>query len=132
VERQLRQHAFAAVERPTVAVWGLAYKRGTRSIRNSVAIRVIRDLYGRCDVRAWDPLVTAADVDVPVKIVADRDEALAGADCLLVLTDWEQFANPSPAALATMRRRVIIDGVGVVDTSRVDRSAVQVVVMGRG
>jgi UDPglucose 6-dehydrogenase len=132
VERKLHDHVFAGVDQPTVAVWGLAYKRGTRSTKNSVAVRVIRRLVGRCEVRAWDPVITAADFDVPAKVVADRDEALAGADCLLVLTDWEQFAEPSPTALATMRRPVIIDGVGVVDASRIDRDAVELVVMGRG
>jgi len=132
VERKLTEHVFAAVERPTVAVWGLTYKRGTRSTKNSVALRVVRGLLGRCDVRAWDPLVTAADIDVPVKVVADRDEALADADCLLVLTDWEQFAVPPPAALAAMRRKVVIDGVGIVDASRVNLDAVHLVAMGRG
>src|SRR5262245_21449144 len=132
VERKLVEHVFAVIERPTVAVWGLAYKRGTRSTKNSVAVRVIQELRGRCDVRAWDPVVTAADVDVPAKVVTDRDEVLAGADCLLVLTDWEQFSEPSAAALATMRRRVIVDGVGIVDASRVDCDVVRLVRMGQG
>ena len=132
VERKLVEHVFSGSGRPTVAVWGLAYKRGTRSTKNSVAVRMIRGLQGRCEIRAWDPVVTAADIDVPAKIVADRDEALAGADCLLVLTDWEQFAAPSPAALATMRRPLIIDGVGIVDGQRIDRGAVRLVEMGRG
>jgi UDPglucose 6-dehydrogenase len=131
VERKLGEHVFAAVERPTVAIWGLAYKRGTRSTKNSVALRVLRELRDRCDVRAWDPLVTAADIDVPVKVVADRDEALVGADCLLVLSDWEEFARPSATALATMRRQVIIDGVGIVDARRLDAGAVHLVAMGR-
>jgi UDPglucose 6-dehydrogenase len=130
VERKLGEHVFVAAERPTVAVWGLAYKRGTRSTKNSIALGVLRELRNRCDVRAWDPLVTAADIDVPVKVVGDRDEALAGADCLLVLTDWEEFARPSPAALATMRRRLIIDGVGIVDVRGLEQNA-HVVTMGR-
>jgi UDPglucose 6-dehydrogenase len=132
VERTLATHVFPEIDRPTVAVWGLAYKRDTRSTKNSMALRVVRALQGRCDVRAWDPLVTAADIDVPVKVVGDRDEALVGADCLLVLTDWGQFAVPPPSALAAMRRKVIIDGVGIVDASRVDRSTVRLVAMGRG
>lgn len=132
VERQLAAHVFPAIERPVVAVWGLAYKRDTRSTKNSMALHVVRALHGRCDVRAWDPLVTGADVDVPVKVVGERDEALEGADCLLVLTDWPEFAAPPPHALETMRRKVVIDGVGVVDPGRVDRTAVRVVTMGRG
>jgi UDPglucose 6-dehydrogenase len=131
VERKLGEHVFATVERPTVAVWGLAYKRGTRSTKNSMALHVMRELRDRCDLRAWDPLVTASDIDFPVKVVDDRDEALGGADCLLVLTDWEEFARPSAAALATMRRRLIIDGVGIVDARRLGPSGTRLVAMGR-
>lgn len=132
VERQLAAHVFPEAARPTVAVWGLAYKRDTRSTRNSTALRVARALQGRCDVRAWDPVVTAADVDAPIKVVSDRDEALVDADCLLVLTDWPQFAVISSRALGAMRRRVVIDGVGVVDAGRLDGTAVRLVTMGRG
>jgi len=132
VERKLAEHVFRDVDWPTVAVWGLAYKRNTRSTKNSVAVRILRELLGRCEVRAWDPLVTAGDIDLPVKIVGDRDEALAGADCLVVLTDWEEFAVPRAAALAAMRRRVVIDGVGIVDESRVDLEGARIVAMGRG
>jgi UDPglucose 6-dehydrogenase len=132
VQRKLAEHVFRDVTWPTVAVWGLAYKRNTRSTKNSVALRVVRDLMGRCDVRAWDPLVTAADIEVPIKIVDLRDEALAGADGLVVLTDWEEFAVPPPAALATMRRKVIIDGAGIVEPDRGDLDGVRILTMGRG
>jgi UDPglucose 6-dehydrogenase len=132
VHRKLGEHVFRDVPWPTVAVWGLAYKRNTRSTKNSVALRVIRDLVGRCDVRAWDPLVTADDVELPIKIVGLRDEALAGADALVVLTDWEEFAVPPPAALATMRRKVIIDGVGIVEADRGKSDGVRLLTMGRG
>jgi len=132
VERKLAEHVFRDADWPTVAVWGLAYKRNTRSTKNSVAVRILRELLGRCEVRAWDPMVTAGDIDLPVKIVGDRDEALAGADCLVVLTDWEEFAVPHAGAVAAMRRKVIIDGVGIVDAGRVDLEGARVVAMGRG
>jgi UDPglucose 6-dehydrogenase len=132
VERKLAEHVFGEIEWPTVAVWGLAYKRNTRSTKNSAALRIVRELLGRCDVRAWDPLVTARDVELPLKIVGDRDEALAGADCLLVLTDWEEFAVPRAAALAAMRRKIVIDGVGIIDVGGVDLAEVRVITMGRG
>jgi UDPglucose 6-dehydrogenase len=131
VERNLEEHVFSAVAHPTVAVWGLAYKKNTRSIKNSMALRVIGALRGRCDVRAWDPLVKAGDVDVAAKVVGDRDEALVSADSLLILTDWDDFSRPTPDALAAMRRRVIIDCVGVIDPTRSDLTGVTYVTMGR-
>ncbi len=131
VARQLEEHVFSTIDHPTVAVWGLAYKKNTRSTKNSMALQVIGELRGRADVRAWDPLVKATDVDLDAKMVADRDEALVGADCLLVLTDWDEFATPSADALATMRRRVLIDCVGVIDPRQARVSGVRLVTMGR-
>ena len=131
VHRQLEEHLFGEVAHPSVAVWGLAYKKNTRSTKNSMAIRVIRELGDRADVRAYDPVVRAGELDLRVKVVADRNEALAGADCLLVLTDWDEFAVPDPTALRSMRRPLIIDGVGVVDAGRADLRGARLVQMGR-
>ena len=96
-----------------------------------MALRVIRELGQRADVRAYDPVVGPDDIDLQVKIVADRDEALAGAHCLLVLTDWDEFAVPSPGGLRSMRRPLIIDGVGIVDPGRADLQGVHLVQAGR-
>ena len=47
-----------------------------------------------------------------------RDAALVGADCLLILTDWDEFATPPGAGFGAMRRPVVIDCVGVMDPGR--------------
>ena len=73
----------------------------------------------------------AGDVDVPVKVVGDAAEALDGADALLILTDWPEFATPPAEALRRMRRRVVIDCVGIVDEKRTDLRDVTYVTMGR-
>ncbi|MDP2625888.1 MAG: UDP binding domain-containing protein, partial [Candidatus Rokubacteria bacterium] len=85
----------------------------------------------RAVVRAYDPVVGPDDIDIRVKVAANQDEALAGADCLLVLTDWDEFAVPDSRALRSMRRPLIIDGVGVVDAGRADLRGVRLVQMGR-
>jgi UDPglucose 6-dehydrogenase len=131
VQRQLERRVLGAGAHPVVAVWGLAYKKDTRSTKNSMALRVIADLRGRADVRAYDPLVRAADVDVAAAVLDDRDAALAGADCLLVLTDWDEFAAPPRDPFKTMRRPLVIDCVGVVDPRRAGLDGVEFVTMGR-
>jgi len=131
VHRRLQEHLLAEVTNPVIAVWGLAYKKNTRSTKNSMSLRVIRQLGDRADVRAYDPVVRPDDIDIRVKVAADRDEALAGADCLLVLTDWDEFAVPDSRALHSMRQPLIIDGVGVVDAARADLRGVRLVQMGR-
>jgi len=132
VHRKLAEHLFVHVGHPVVAIWGLAYKKNTRSTKNSMSLRVIRELGDTADLRAYDPVVGAGEADLQrIKLVADRDEALVGADCLLVLTDWDEFAVPDSQALRSMRRPLVIDGVGVVDADRADLSGVRLVQMGR-
>jgi len=131
VNRKLHEHVFSETAHPVIAVWGLAYKKNTRSTKNSIALRVIGDLQERAEVRAYDPVVSAGEVDLSVKIVDQRDDALVGADCLLVLTDWDEFAAPSSDGFRAMRHPVVIDGVGVIDPGRADLKAVRYVSMGR-
>lgn len=131
VHRQLERRVFSREPSATIAVWGLAYKKNTRSTKNSLALRVIDDLRGRAKVRAYDPLVTSADIDVAATLVESRERALAGADCLLILTDWDEFAAPPSGAFGAMRRALVIDCVGVMEPHRAELSAVDYVTMGR-
>jgi UDPglucose 6-dehydrogenase len=131
VDRQLERRLLSHTPHPVVAVWGLAYKKDTRSTKNSMALRVIGDLAGRAEIRAYDPLVRAADIPAPVAVLPDRTATLAGADCLLILTDWDEFAATPGEAFKAMRRPLVIDCVGVVDPRRTDLAGVEYVGMGR-
>jgi UDPglucose 6-dehydrogenase len=69
-------------------------------------------------VQAYDP---AARVDLPgVEVVPDAVAAAAGADVLLVATEWPEFAALDPAALAAvMRGRVVVDARNLLDREAV-------------
>jgi len=132
VQRQLeRGRVLDPGGRAVVAVWGLAYKKNTRSTKNSMALRIIENLRGRAEVRAYDPVVRAHDVDVAATLVETRDAALVGADCLLILTDWDEFTTPPAAGFQAMRRRMVIDCVGALGAARQDLLGVEYVAMGR-
>jgi UDPglucose 6-dehydrogenase len=131
VQRQLEGRVLDRTGRPVVAVWGLAYKKNTHSTKNSMALRVIENLRGRADVRAYDPLVKQPGADVAATLVESRDAALVGADCLLILTDWDEFATPPDAGFRSMRRPVVIDCVGVMDPRRAALPGVEYITMGR-
>lgn len=129
--RQLERHVFRETKRPVIAVWGLAYKKDTRSTKNSMSLRVIGDLAGRAEIRAYDPLVRAADVAVRATVLPRREATLEGADCLLILTDWDEFAATPRDAWKAMRRPLVIDCVGVVDSKRTELDAVEYLGLGR-
>ena len=100
-----------------VAVWGLAFKAGTDDVRDSLAIRIVDDLISRGTLlRAYDPAVTEPHTDVHCQLGRSAVEVIEGADALLVLTEWDEFATISPYAIAKhLRRGVVVDGRNVLD-----------------
>jgi UDPglucose 6-dehydrogenase len=131
VHRQLERRVLDGNASAVVAVWGLAYKKNTRSTKNSMALRVIENLRGRAEVRAYDPLVKAPGANVAATLVESRDATLVGADCLLILTDWDEFATPPGGGFQAMRHQIVIDCVGVMDAGRAELREVEYVAMGR-
>jgi UDPglucose 6-dehydrogenase len=132
VERQMQRHVFNTSDRPEVAVWGLTYKKNTRSTRNSPSLRVIASLDGRATVRAWDPAIAPADLDIAADIQDEQYAPIHGADCLLVMADWDQFAAVDLRRLQqSMRQPLIIDCAGILEKRRSDMLGIHYVGMGQ-
>jgi UDP-N-acetyl-D-glucosamine dehydrogenase len=76
-----------------VLALGVAYKRGVGDIRESPALEVLARLRGRgAEVAYADPYVPTVVLDGAVlKAVEPTDGELAAADCVLVLTDHQEF-----------------------------------------
>lgn len=106
-----------ATPRPRLGLWGLAYKKNTDSTKNAVSLRLAADLRSRAFLVAYDPRVTAS---IPgVDRVPSALDAARGADGLVILTDWDEFASADPALLrATLGRPVVVDAAGVLDPER--------------
>lgn len=84
----------------TIAIWGLAFKANTDDMREAASIDIIKVLTGTgMKVRAFDPIASKNAkkifADNPlVEIIDGQYETCAGADALLVVTEWNQFRNP--------------------------------------
>lgn len=104
-----------SVFKKNVTVLGAAFKPHSDDIRDSPALDVAVRLHG---LGAWvtitDPaaLENARRLHPQLNYVADRDEAIRGADALILVTEWDEYRRElSPehaAALAT--GRVVVDG----------------------
>ena len=97
-----------------VAALGLAFKANTDDLRESPAIEIIRSLIGLgAEMRVFDPeAMDNARTQLPgVTFAQDAYEAMAGADLLLILTEWPQFAE-----LDLDRVHQILDRPVIVDT----------------
>jgi UDPglucose 6-dehydrogenase len=77
----------------TVAVWGLTFKANTDDRRDSPALEVVDRLLERgASVQAYDPTVDGPlDTHPDLVIAPDPYAACAGADVLVVLTEWDEF-----------------------------------------
>jgi UDPglucose 6-dehydrogenase len=104
----------------TVAVLGLTFKPNTDDMRDSPALDIVPALIAAgATVRAYDPEgMKAAKPLLPdaVQFCKDALDAAAGADVLVVITEWNEFRALSPARLAaTMKGKVVVDLRNIFD-----------------
>jgi len=104
-----------------IALWGLAFKPGTDDLREAPSLALIeRLLDAGAHVRAYDPVaIPHARAALPpvyrrtdkLELVEDQYEAPAGADALVLVTEWKPFRNPDFSALKRlMRLPIVFDG----------------------
>lgn len=133
VTRHLRERVFSRLAEPTIGIWGLTYKRDTRSTKNSPSLRLISELSGRARMRAWDPAVGAADVTTAAEVVSAREDVLVDADCLVIMADWADFARAELRMLPdVMRRPLVIDCPGVLQPRRAELRDMRIEYIGMG
>ncbi len=102
----------------TFAIWGLAFKPNTDDMREAPSLVIIRALLARgAQVRVYDPVAASeagrqlADVAGGVHPAGSAQEALAGADALLIVTEWKEFRTPDFEHLAaSLKDKVVFDG----------------------
>jgi len=99
------------------AMWGLAFKPNTDDMREAPSRVLVAELLKRgASVVAYDPVAMAEARhligDLPGLSYADKAmPALAGADALIIVTEWKEFRSPDFAAIkAALRQPIVFDG----------------------
>jgi UDPglucose 6-dehydrogenase len=128
----IRKVVLDAMPEAVVAVWGLAYKENTASVKNSPALATIGAL-PETNLVLHDPVVDASAArHAKAKGAADAIEALRGADALMILTPWPDYKSIAPAAIASARRgRVVLDPYGVLDGAAAHHAGLRYYTLGR-
>jgi UDPglucose 6-dehydrogenase len=104
-----------------LAVLGLSFKGGTDDIRESPAIEIVKVLLKEgCEVNAYDPAATERAQEVlpkqGVKYAKSAYDAATGADALLILTDWPEFANLDLSRIkSALVYPIVVDGRNMYD-----------------
>ena len=117
----------------TVAVWGLAYKENTDSVKNSPSLATLRQL-PTARLVLHDPVVAASAVGhMRATGANDPLQAVADADALMILTPWPQYRSVAPDAIAkAMRGRIVLDPYGVLDCRAAHEAGLEYHTLGRG
>jgi UDPglucose 6-dehydrogenase len=106
-----------------IAVLGLAFKPETDDIREAPSIRIVRELLRQgARLRLYDPqaMENMKEVCPPepdrLEYCASAYQAAEGANALIVLTEWEEFAGLDLERVkAAMANPIIVDGRNVFD-----------------
>lgn len=129
-------NAVADVEKPKIAVLGLAFKGGTDDCRESPAMEIVGALLKHdADITAFDP--KAMDnakklVGDKIKYAADAYDAAKGADVVAVLTEWVDFKSLDLARLkSVMKTPRIVDLRNLLDKDEAVKQGFAYVGIGR-
>ena len=106
---------FGSLDGRTIAVWGLAFKPRTDDMREAPAIVLIeRLLAAGAKVQAFDPVAMPAARRLfgsGVTFAPRSYAALADADALAVVTEWNEFREPDFAKMRKlMKSPIVFDG----------------------
>jgi UDPglucose 6-dehydrogenase len=136
----LERAASRPIEGMRVALLGLTFKAGTDDLRESPALRLGKALLARgATVVAFDPVALESGVaqlsvgatDGSIVKADSAAVACAGADAVVVATEWPEFSQLDWAAIApTMAGRVVIDGRRAVDAVAASSAGLRVVALG--
>ncbi|MDO9244386.1 MAG: UDP-glucose/GDP-mannose dehydrogenase family protein [Rhodocyclaceae bacterium] len=120
------------------AVWGLAFKPNTDDMREAPSRYLIADLLAAgATVVAHDPVA----MDEARRIYGDEKrltyaatplEALAGADALVIVTEWKVFRSPDFDAIRqALKQPVIFDGRNLYDPREMRERGFEYLPIGR-
>jgi UDPglucose 6-dehydrogenase len=113
----------------TIALWGLSFKPNTDDMREAPSLVLIRALFAAgASVVAYDPVASAEAHRVLIAehgsakcaelftIAISANDAVRGADVLVLVTEWKEFRSPDWKFLAqTLTRRAVFDGRNIYD-----------------
>ncbi|MDO8420502.1 MAG: nucleotide sugar dehydrogenase, partial [Rubrivivax sp.] len=104
------------------ALWGLAFKPNTDDMREAPSRVVVTELARRgAALQVYDPVAMPEAQRVlagtpGLHFAASQQEALEGADALVVVTEWKEFRNPDFDAIkAALKQPLIFDGRNIYD-----------------
>ena len=126
---------FPDIKNRKIAVLGIAFKPNTDDTRYSPAERLIYGLsLTGCEIHAYDPKARLSKHHSEnVNQQYTTDDAVRGADCIVLATDWEQFKKLNWSEVKKlMKGNIVFDARNCLDRKVIEQYGFQYVGVGRG
>lgn len=137
--RRVIEHFGADLSGKTFAVWGLSFKPNTDDMREASSRVLMERLWAAgARVQAFDPeaMPEVARIygDHPqLKLCTTREEALEGADALVICTEWKAFRAPDfDIVKRELKNPVIFDGRNLYEPRKLKKLGFTYYAIGRG
>ncbi len=131
------QEVLKPIKGRRIAVWGVAFKPGTDDLRDAPSLTIIEELLRLgARVRVYDPIalenLRRLRPDFDVEYADSAEDALDGADALILATEWPSFAEiPLSTIAERLTRGIVIDGRNFWDPNAAVRVGLQYRGIGR-
>ena len=123
----------------TIAVWGLAFKPNTDDMREAPSRFLLEGIWS-CGgkVRAYDPEAMHVCQEIygdrdDIVYVDSKEQALDGADCLTICTEWKMFWSPDFDDIKQrLKQPIIVDGRNLYNPAYMQELGIEYYGIGRG
>ncbi len=123
----------------TFGLWGLSFKPNTDDMREASSRVLMETLWkAGARVQAFDPEAMEETQriyhkDEPLVLCGTKEQALKGADALVICTEWKEFRSPDFDYIkGALKSPAIFDGRNLYDPERMKRKGFAYYAIGRG
>jgi len=136
---KVNHHFNGDLKNKIFALWGLSFKPNTDDMREAPSLKVINSLINAgATIQAHDPIA----MDECAKMYGKNDklilcesenEALEGADALIIVTEWQQYRTPNFEKIKlALKQPVIFDGRNIYNPQNLAKLGITYYAIGRG
>jgi len=136
---KISAHFGGKLKGRTLALWGLAFKPNTDDMREAPSRVLMEALWAAgATVRAYDPQSMAETGRLygnrpDLRLCGSAEEALEGADALVIVTEWQEFRSPDFDRIRqALTAPVIFDGRNLYDPKLLAKQGFAHYAIGRG
>lgn len=128
---------LGSINGKTISIWGLAFKPRTDDIREAPSIYIIKELLKKgVKIKVFDNIAEknfkTQHPNLEIMYCKDKYEAIENTNCLLLLTEWDEFRTLDFEKMKEiMKGNLIVDGRNIYDPLEIRKNGFNYIGIGR-